>query len=104
MFEDGFDGVSADLVGELDWVAPDLACLNRLPALRHGVESNDFHLAQLAGLLEREDGNIILAKAREVLHTEFPELAGQIAVHLPDEKNRRVGQAVAAASLPAIKR
>jgi predicted NBD/HSP70 family sugar kinase len=48
-------------------------------------------------------GDIVLAKAREVLRREFPELAAKIELHLPDEKNRRVGQAVAAASLPGIK-
>jgi hypothetical protein len=38
----------------------------------------------------------------EVLETEFPELAAQISIHLPDEKSRRVGQAIAAASLPVV--
>ena len=33
---------------------------------------------------------------------EFPELTGKIAFHIPDEKDKRHGQAVAAASLPAI--
>ena len=33
---------------------------------------------------------------------EFPEIAGQIKLHVPDEKSRRIGQAVAAASLPSI--
>jgi hypothetical protein len=37
-----------------------------------------------------------------VLATEFPETAAQIALHLPDEKIRRVGQSIAAASLPAL--
>ncbi|MGQ9730871.1 MAG: ROK family protein [Candidatus Zipacnadales bacterium] len=48
-------------------------------------------------------GPVILQRAREVLATEFPELAAQIKMDLPDEMARRVGQAVAAASLPAIK-
>jgi predicted NBD/HSP70 family sugar kinase len=46
-------------------------------------------------------GEIILDKAREVLRTEFPELARTISMTLPDEKSRRVGQSIAAASLPA---
>jgi hypothetical protein len=37
-----------------------------------------------------------------VLKSEFPELAAQISLQLPDEKSRRVGQSIAAASLPAI--
>ena len=44
----------------------------------------------------------ILEKANEVLRTEFPELFKKIQLHIPDEKARRVGQSVAAASLPKI--
>lgn len=44
-------------------------------------------------------GGIIIDKAKEVLAAEFPELAQQIHFILPDEMDRRVGQAVAAASL-----
>ena len=39
---------------------------------------------------------------RAILAAEFPSLAARVNVQLPDEKSRRVGQAVAAASLPAI--
>ncbi len=49
-------------------------------------------------------GEIILAKAGEVLRAEFPALAEKIRLRTPDEKDKRHGQAVAAASLPAIKR
>jgi predicted NBD/HSP70 family sugar kinase len=49
-----------------------------------------------------EGGNIILSRAQEVLENEFPELAQGIRLRLPDEATRRVGQAVAAASLPAL--
>ena len=47
-------------------------------------------------------GEIILDKAREVLKAEFSDIAEQVALNVPDEKSRRVGQAVAAASLPEI--
>ena len=47
-------------------------------------------------------GDIIIAGAKEVLKTEFPQLAGKIAFHIPDEKEKRHGQAVAAASLPKL--
>ena len=47
-------------------------------------------------------GDIILAKAAEVLKAEFPELSGKVEFRIPDEKGRRHGQAVAAASLPVI--
>ena len=47
-------------------------------------------------------GDFIIQKAKEVLRADFPELAQKISLHLPDEKSKRVGQAVAAASLPRI--
>lgn len=47
-------------------------------------------------------GEEILARAREVLEAEFPETARRLSLFLPDERARRVGQAVAAASLPAL--
>ena len=48
-------------------------------------------------------GPLILQGAQEVLTSEFPELAGRINIQLPDEKSRRVGQSIAAASLPEIR-
>ncbi len=50
-----------------------------------------------------QGGEVVLAKAREVLLAEFPALAAKIQMHVPDEKSKRVGQAVAAASLPPLK-
>jgi predicted NBD/HSP70 family sugar kinase len=58
------------------------------------------HALILGRVTSGEAGPIILARAREVLGAEFPALAGRLALHLPDEKSRRIGQAVAAASLP----
>ncbi len=49
-----------------------------------------------------EGGQIILQKAEHVLNEEFPELSSKITLHLPDESSRRVGQSIAAASLPLI--
>jgi predicted NBD/HSP70 family sugar kinase len=49
-------------------------------------------------------GDVIIAGAKEVLKVEFPELADRITFHIPDEKDKRHGQAVAAASLPNIDR
>ena len=48
-------------------------------------------------------GDILLREAKQVLATEFPELAESIRFRTPGEKEKRHGQAVAAASLPAIK-
>jgi len=36
------------------------------------------------------------------LQAEFPELVERLHIQLPDEKSRRVGQSIAAASLPAL--
>jgi len=36
------------------------------------------------------------------LQRHFPEVAAKIELRVPDEKSRRIGQAVAAASLPAV--
>jgi hypothetical protein len=44
-----------------------------------------------------------LNTAKEVLRVEFPELAAKIEFHIPNEKDKRHGQAIAAASLPEVK-
>ena len=48
-------------------------------------------------------GDTILRACRQVLEAELPELEKQVQVTLPDERTRRVGQAVAAVSLPKSK-
>jgi predicted NBD/HSP70 family sugar kinase len=60
------------------------------------------HVLILGRVTSGEGGDMILAGAQEVLKLEFPELAAQIAFHIPDEKDKRHGQAIAAASLPDI--
>lgn len=47
-------------------------------------------------------GDLIVSECNRVLAEEHPHLAAQIDVTLPDEKMRRVGQSVAAASLPEL--
>ncbi len=70
--------------------------------LAHYAEFYDFrHVLLLGRVMTGDGGGILLQESRRVLETRFPELAARIAVELPDEKSRRVGQAVAAASLPA---
>lgn len=49
-----------------------------------------------------EGGVMMLDEAKRVLQTEFPQLSERIHVQLPDEKSRRVGQSIAAASLPIL--
>jgi predicted NBD/HSP70 family sugar kinase len=71
----------------------------------HYADFYDFRHALILGRVTTgKGGDIVLAKAREVLNQEFPAVASKVALHVPDEKSRRVGQAVAAASLPEIRR
>jgi predicted NBD/HSP70 family sugar kinase len=49
-----------------------------------------------------QGGSIIIAQAEAVLRDEFPEL--RIDLVVPSEKDKRHGQAVAAASLPSLRR
>jgi hypothetical protein len=46
---------------------------------------------------------LILQVAEKVLKEEFPEVAERIRFHIPGEQEKRHGQAIAAASLPAIR-
>ncbi len=59
------------------------------------------HVLILGRCTSGSGGDLILNGAKGVLTREFPELAG-INIQLPDEKSRRVGQSIAAASLPAL--
>lgn len=60
------------------------------------------NLLILGRVTSGQGGDLIVTGAREVLKTEFPELAGKIELHVPDEKLKRHGQAIAAASLPEL--
>jgi predicted NBD/HSP70 family sugar kinase len=72
-------------------------------AAAHYSDVYDYDHALILGrVTSAGGGDIMVAKAKEVLATEFPELNERLELHLPDEKSRRVGQAIAAASLPAI--
>jgi predicted NBD/HSP70 family sugar kinase len=62
------------------------------------------HLLLLGRVTTGEGGAVILENAGRVLDAEFPALAGRLRLHLPDEKDKRHGQAVAAASLPALRK
>ena len=58
------------------------------------------HMLLLGRVMGGKGGDIILATCKQVLAEEYPEFAG-LDIGLPDETNRRVGQSIAAASLPA---
>ena len=49
-------------------------------------------------------GSIIIGRANEVLAAAFPELSERLDIVTPGERDKRHGQAVAAASLPRIER
>ena len=74
-------------------------------ALAQYAEFYEFRQALILGRVTTgPGGDIVISKAREVLEKQFPEIAANIELRVPDEKSRRVGQAVAAASLPAPKK
>ena len=74
-------------------------------AIAHYAEFYDIGTLLILGrVTSGEGGNLILAKAGEVLRAEFPALAERIKLRTPDEKDKRHGQAVAAASLPALRK
>ena len=61
------------------------------------------HMIVLGRVMSGVGGSIILENCLRIMAEEYPELAKKVRVMLPDEKTRRVGQSVAAASLPEIK-
>ncbi|MBN1372601.1 MAG: ROK family protein [Anaerolineaceae bacterium] len=72
-------------------------------ALAHYADFYEIqHVLILGRCTSGLGGKLILDGANQVLRAEFPKLAGTIHVQLPDERSRRVGQSIAAASLPVI--
>ena len=59
------------------------------------------HVLLLGRVMSGKGGDLILDTAKKVLAEEYPE-AAKMVPELPDEKFRRVGQSMAAASLPEI--
>merc|ERR1719145_533284 len=60
------------------------------------------HVMILGRVSKGKGGDVMFDKAKEVLRTEFPEL--NIQLHTGDDHFKAVGQCIAAASLPAIKK
>jgi len=70
-------------------------------AIGHLTDVYDFrHVVVLGRVTSGPGGEIILAEAREALRADFPELAHRVDLRMPGEKEKRHGQAIAAASLP----
>ena len=73
-------------------------------AIAHYAEIYELkNILVLGRVTSGEGGEIILARAATVLSEEFPALSEKIRLRTPDEKNKRHGQATAAASLPALR-
>ena len=72
--------------------------------LAYYFEHYGFKYVLLLGrVMSGKGGDILLETCRRVLDEEYPEYADKINLTLPDEKFRRVGQSMAAASLPEMK-
>lgn len=71
--------------------------------LAHYHDLYDFGRVLLLGrVTSGKGGDIVISVAENVLNEEYPEESRQFTLSLPDEKSRRVGQSIAAASLPEI--
>jgi predicted NBD/HSP70 family sugar kinase len=61
------------------------------------------HVLLLGRVCSGTGGAWLLESCRAALERDHPALGARLRLHLPEEHQRRVGQAVAAASLPATK-
>jgi len=72
-------------------------------SLAHYADFYDMkHVLILGRCTSGLGGKLILEGANHVLQAEFPDHAARTLVQLPDERSRRVGQSIAAASLPTL--
>ncbi len=72
-------------------------------AIAHYADFYDLeNLLILGRVTTGAGGAVILDRARAVLRDEFPALSARLGLFTPDEQDKRLGQAVAAASLPAL--
>lgn len=66
--------------------------------------ADDFYTLKrflaLGRVTSGKGGDIIIQEATSVLAGEFPEIAAKVKIEMPDEKSKRHGQAVIAATLP----
>lgn len=72
-------------------------------SIAHYAEFYDINTLIIMGrVTSGAGGDLLMDRARDVLKQEFPELHEKINLTAPSEKMKRHGQAIAAASLPAI--
>jgi len=60
------------------------------------------HILLLGRVTSGKGGDIVLNKAKKIIKEEFSQYSN-LDISMPDETNKRVGQSIAAASLPKIK-
>ena len=60
------------------------------------------HVLLLGRVLSGAGGELIVETSKDVLKREFPEIAEKVEIVTPGEKEKRLGQAVVAASLPSL--
>ncbi len=71
--------------------------------LAHLADFYNFnHVLVLGRVTSGRGGDVLLQEAKSVLEKAFPDLSRRIRFHVPDEKEKRHGQAIAAASLPIV--
>ena len=71
--------------------------------IAHYCDFYDFQqLLFLGRVSSGQGGQIIQEQAERVLADEYPNFADKLTISMPDEKMKRHGQAVAAASLPTL--
>ena len=85
-------------------VFADIGIYRRYTVMQYSQFYDIRHMMVLGRVMSGKGGDTILAYCNKVLADEFPELNARLRVTLPDEKTRRVGQSVAAASLPELKK
>jgi predicted NBD/HSP70 family sugar kinase len=73
-------------------------------AVGHYADHYDLrHVLIMGRVTSGAGGERILLQAREILLAEFPDVASSVQLRMPDEKDKRHGQAIAAASLPSLR-
>ena len=92
--EDGHEGARKIFVTIGCYLAHTLPLYARFYDLRY--------LLVLGRVASGVGGDLLIAECNRILREEYPALAEKITVMLPDEKARRVGQSIAAASLPEV--
>jgi len=90
--EEGHEGAREIFVNIGTYLAHTLSLYSRIYDLKY--------LLVLGRVASGTGGDLLIAECNRILQEEYPGLYEKITVMLPDEKARRVGQSIAAASLP----